>query len=97
MDIKILAQLQHNGRAIDVEITNVITTGDGRQLVTVQTLDGMQPFTEFSFCGGAVDSDTTHVRRDCLEDIHQGYSELLDEFRAWNNAAMAEYTEARSW
>ena len=61
---RIIAFVTTQNQEVAVEIINVFTTGDGRQIATVEALpvDGknLRPFTEYSM-GGPVESSSTRI------------------------------------
>lgn len=54
---------------IEVEVVDVLTTGDGRKRVLVRALAG-KPFCMFTH-GGPADTDSAIVSPDLLSDVHQ--------------------------
>ena len=63
----IIANVSHKGAMIPVEVTSVITAGDGRKLAAVRALEG-QPFTAWT-SGGWIETDQARVSVNSLADI----------------------------
>lgn len=88
----ILAEISQKGQSLKVEVTSTFTTGDGRKLASVQTIDGAEAFTSWTH-GGWCSSSSARVPVSSLKNI------VADsEPEASNLLSMAlAYSDKRQW